>query len=43
MGNAEEQQVGYAINYNVIALLVTGQTQKVIEKIEADPTNTFLK
>lgn len=30
MGNAEEQQVGYSIDYNVLALVVTGQTQKVI-------------
>lgn len=43
MGNTTEQQVGYPIDYNVIALLVTGQTERVIEKMEADPTHSFLK
>ena len=43
MGNTPEQQIGYPIEYNVIALLLTGQTDKVIEKIEKDDTGTFLK
>lgn len=36
MGNTNEQQIGYPIDYNVIALLLTGQTDKVIDKIEKD-------
>ena len=43
MGNTQEQQTGYAIDYNIIALLLTGQTDKVIEKVEKDETGTFLK
>ena len=43
MGNTPEQQIGYPIDYNIIALLLTGQTEKVIEKIEKDDTGTFLK
>ncbi len=43
MGNAAEQQHGYPIDYNVIALLVTGQTERVIERLEGDTTNTFFK
>lgn len=43
MGNTPEQQIGYSIDYNVMALLLTNQTDRVIDKIEADPTNTFLK
>lgn len=35
--------MGYPIDYNIIALLVTGQTERVIEKMEADPTHSFLK
>jgi len=43
MGNSTEQQVGTPIDNNLIALLVTGQTDKVITKIEADPSGSFLK
>lgn len=44
MGNASlEQQVGTPIDNNLIALVVTNQTEKVISKMEADPTNFFLK
>ena len=43
MGNANEQQIGYPIEYNIIALLLTDQTDKVIDKLEKDETGTFLK
>ena len=43
MGNTPEQQIGYPIDYNIIALLLTGQTDRVIEKVEKDETGTFLK
>jgi hypothetical protein len=37
MGNTPlEQQVGTPIDNNLIALLVTDQTDKVISKVEAD-------
>lgn len=43
MGNSAEQQIGTPINNNLIALLVTGQTDRVISKIEADTSGSFLK
>lgn len=43
MGNSAEQQIGTPIDNNLIALLVTGQTDKVISKIEADQSGAFLK
>jgi len=36
MGNSAEQQVGTPIDNNLIALLVTGQTERVIKKLEDD-------
>jgi hypothetical protein len=36
MGNSTEQQVGTPIDNNLIALLVTGQTERVINKLEGD-------
>ncbi len=42
MGNSEEQQIGSSIDNNIIALLLSGQTSKVIERLEADPSGTFL-
>ena len=43
MGNSQEHQIGYPIDYNVIALLLTNQTDRVIQKVDADTTGTFLK
>ena len=43
MGNTPEQQIGYPIENNVIALLLTDQTDRVIEKVRKDETGTFLK
>ena len=43
MGNSNEQQVGFPIDYNLLALLMTGQTDRAIEKMKADPTDSFLK
>lgn len=41
MGNIEEQQFGTPIDNNIIALLLSGQTAKVINRLEADPSGTF--
>lgn len=44
MGNATvEQQFGTPIDNNLIALLVTGQTEKVISKLESEPDTHFLQ
>jgi ankyrin repeat protein len=44
MGNVTlEQQIGTPIDNNIIALVITNQTEKVISKIETDPTNFFLR
>lgn len=44
MGNAAvEQQIGTPIDNNLLALLITNQTDRVIDKLELDPTTYYLK
>jgi ankyrin repeat protein len=43
MGNAAEHQIGTPIDNNLIALLLTGQTERVIDKIESDSSGAFLR
>jgi hypothetical protein len=44
MGNTSlEAQVGSPIDNNLIALVITNQTDRVISKVEADPSSYFLR
>jgi hypothetical protein len=44
MGNSTiEQQKGTPIDNNLLALLVTNQTERLISKLDIDPTTYYLK